>query len=215
MGQAALYPGPRDLKKQVIKEVQLGLCSHTHTEGWGHRRDLQEQKDILLHCSLPKHRTAPTPAYRGCLTDAALLEKSSCTHTGCTCPASIANPGHPLQGRAERLAGRPLPAARQGTGGAKLFLSTQKDNILNNHSLRVLYAVGRSHSSWHLFCLHILTKSSKPHSKIATDKICCCPGLRKYFERTVSRVQMPSVMRHSSQSSLFPCICLLHYPKKD
>lgn len=137
MGQAALHPGPRDLKKQVIKEAQLGLYSHTQRRLGGHRRNLQEQKGILLHCSLSKHKAAPTPPYRGHLIDAALLEKGSCTHIGCTCPASAAKSGHPLQGRAERLAGRPPPAAGPGTGRAKLFLNTQEGNIPNNHSLRV------------------------------------------------------------------------------
>lgn len=65
------------------------------------------------------------------------MSQSSCTHIGCTCSASTANPGRPLQGRAERLPGRALPAAGPGTGEAKLFRSIQEENIPNNHGLRV------------------------------------------------------------------------------
>ena len=47
-----------------------------------------------------------------------------------------ARPPHPRTGQKGWLA-RPLPVAVPGTGGAKLFLSTQEGNIPNNQSLRV------------------------------------------------------------------------------
>lgn len=126
----------------------------------------------MLHCSLPKYRASPPPVYRGHWLGAALLERSSCTSKGCC----RARPPHPRRGQKVWLA-RPLPVAVPGTGGVKLFLSTQEGNIPNNHSLRVPWFMARCHCSWHLFCLYIPRETSTLRPKPATE-ICCSPGQR-------------------------------------
>lgn len=57
------------------------------------------QDDPFPH-SIPLHpaleaSSPSTAAPRGHLLDAAQLEKSSCTHGGCSCPAGTAQPGDP------------------------------------------------------------------------------------------------------------------------
>lgn len=139
----------------------------SRSEGWrGSRRELQEKKEILLRCSVPRYRTSPAPAYRGHLLDAALLGRSSCTRKCCTCPVSAA-----VQAGAEGLAGK-TPAcgsARHwGSQAVPQHPGTQHPKQPQPESL--LHEVVRSHSSQHLFCLYILRETSKPRPKIATDR---------------------------------------------
>lgn len=133
----------------------------------------------------------PTPAYRGPLIDAALLEKSSCTHI---VPVLLA-----LQTQAIH--------SRAGQKGWLAESCLQHSHILGEPSCssaprKITFQITTVRAF--ICCRKVpqLTKSSKSRSKTARDKIFYCPGLRRYFERTVSRVQMPSVIRHSSQSFL-------------